>query len=174
MPLISWSFTHITSFVVDFYPLSVQLPVPNDGPAGRDAAHCGAALWVGAFLHLNLNIFYFFQCYFFFFFVPKFFNLYSLHLLWCTTGHKNRVFMPICVPFPEPHDPILGFLSRFCRLQGDEHGAFCQQRVILARTFSTSHSWERNTLFCTGTNLVLCCQQNRSATLYRHQRQRPS
>lgn len=24
-----------------------QVPVPDDGPVGRDAAHCGAALWVG-------------------------------------------------------------------------------------------------------------------------------
>lgn len=30
-------------------PLCPQVPVPHHGPAGRDAAHCGAALWVGLF-----------------------------------------------------------------------------------------------------------------------------
>lgn len=113
-----------------------------------------------------------FQCYFFLFLYQSL--IFTLTYSDVQPDTKTRVFMPICVPFPEPLDPSLGFLSHFCRLQGDEHGAFCQQRVILARTFSTSHSWEHNTLFCTGTDFILCCQQNRSATLYRHQCRRPS
>lgn len=33
----------------ELYPFSLQVPVPHYGPAGWNAAHCGAALWVGAF-----------------------------------------------------------------------------------------------------------------------------
>lgn len=121
--------------IVHTHPVSLQLPVPNDGPAGRDAAHRGAALWVGAFLHLNLNRFYFFQCYFFFLFLYQSF-IFPLYFYSDVQPETKTGFLcQFASLFLS-----LGFLSRFCRLQGDEHGAFCQPRVILARTFSTSHS----------------------------------